>query len=163
MWAKREKNLFSNYICRIEAKPVNWLTLNYRFSFKQALNPQFAEIGGSIAHSVANISGNYVFINKITNNNRINSLQNNLQKCNLFFTLQFMTNWSFTGSLTQGLEKRYSNRKDMGYGVSSYYRKDDLTFGLTMNRQSFAGLKPSTMVTFSLNINGPYSGNLNEP
>lgn len=158
----------SDYVGRVQATPVSWLSLNYRFRLDQkSFNSRVTEVGGSIGPEIAKLSGTYVFVSRHagTPDNK------NFNQVNLTFSSQFTKRWSFLANLIKNLQPArdvngLSNHNGvLEKGVGLLYRDDCFGLGLTAKRQYYqsADLRPATvfMVTLFLKNIGTYGTSIN--
>lgn len=145
------RNGFSDYVTRVEASPISWLTLNYRSRHDQkTFHPLVSEVGGSVGPAIASLSGNYVFISKKAFEKR-----KEFNQINLTFSSQFTKYLTFQATAIQNLkhDKNIPGGGALSRGVSLFYRDDCFTLGLTIQRTYFVArdLKPNdTLVLLTI-------------
>lgn len=167
--SERLSSPFSDYIGYIEATPLDWLMLEYRFRFdKKSLKHRVSKVGGTISYASASFSASYIVTHNLTSINDEKNFNKNNQQINLFFSSQFTNNWFFMSSVMQDFQKKQKKRGGGQYGVGAHYNGENFTFGLTVNRYFYPnmGLKPEItyMLTFGFNSAGEYISptNLNQ-
>ncbi len=146
----------SDYVGRIEASPLSWLTLNYRFRLdEETLDHRLAEVGGSIGPAIANLSGDYLFLNRVDRARLVNqpvSQLANINQVNITLSSQFTKYWTIKASLLQNLNSKKEQGGVLQHGIGLFYRDDCFGLGVTVQRQYFQtrDVKPATIIMFNL-------------
>jgi LPS-assembly protein len=164
----------SDYVGRVELSPYRWLSLNYRFRLDQkTLEHRQAEVGGSIGPAIANLTGEYVFIDRSLRRvrqrgpNIAQALENrvDLNQITLTLSSNFTKHWTIKGTIRQNLNKKEPNGGKLQQGVGLYYRDDCFGLGLMVKRQYYRAqdVKPATIVVMTLFLKnvGDYSTSYN--
>lgn len=164
------KHRASDYVGRIEANPLSWLTFNYRFRLDQkSFHSRLGEAGAGIGPAIARLSGTYLFVSR-----HATVLNRNISQMNLTFSSQFTDEWSFTATLIKNFQKKTLAEKIakiddhhgiLSQGVALNYKNDcfGIGFGVTQQNYRARDVKPGIIyaVNFWLKNIGSYnySGN----
>ncbi len=148
----------SDYVGRIEASPLSWLDVNYRFRLDQkSLKHRVAEVGGSLGPSIARLSGDYTFISKDVGT----PSGKDFNQISLTLSSQFHKQWTISGSIRQNLQNKKDNGSTLEKSVTLSYLDDCFGLGFSVQRENYKtkDVVPSTvfLVSFWLKNLGDFN------
>ena len=150
----------SDYVGHIEAAPLDWLSMHYRFRlYQKTWSPAVSEVGGSIGKAFAKLSGSYVFLGP---NNRWMG-EAPFEQVSLSFSSDFTEHFSFNASLLQNLRSTQQYGGALVRGVGLTYKDECFTASFGVQRQYFVSrdVKPSTLFLLTVGLKNIGQYNLN--
>jgi len=139
----------SDYVGHVEAYPVDWVSLHYRFRlYQKTVRPKVSEVGGSVGPAIAKLSGTYVYLD---GNNRWMG-EPAFEQMALSFSSAFTKCFSLEATLLQNLRSNTQYGGTLIKGISLTYRDDCFVASIGVQRQYFVAndVRPSTLFLFTI-------------
>lgn len=153
----------SDYVGRIEARPLDWVDLNYRFRYDQKTwSPRVSEVGGSIGPAIAKLAVDYTFLSKHqvisvqqtrkTDKKEPATPKKDFNQIKLSLSSQLTKTWSLTAMVRQNLKKNENAPRTLEKGIGALYRDDCFGLGFSIKRQYYKDrdLEPATIFLVTL-------------